>query len=63
MGGRSAALSEHAMAINKLLKTDHVLWERHYQENRRLYNIGCPLNTIGGGEIQKHLQDLTVLLG
>jgi hypothetical protein len=57
-----AALSEHTRAIGKLMETNHARWERYYQENRRLYNIGRPLITNGGGEIQRHLEDLTALL-
>lgn len=57
-----AHLSRQAAAIHGLLATEQDRWMRHYQKNRQRYNMGRPLRTRGGGEIQQRLQDLTALL-
>lgn len=57
-----AVLAGHIAAIGRLLPSEGENWERNYSDNRKRYNLGLPLDSEGGGEIQKHLQELSRLL-
>lgn len=59
---QQAQLRQQAKALQQLVGADHDDWHRHYQENRMRHNLGHQMDTEGGGDIQKRLHDLALLL-
>lgn len=56
--GELAALSDHAAALQSLLKSGWTQWHDFYAQNRMRLNVGLAPSTENGGEIQQRLEEL-----
>lgn len=59
---QQALIRDHTQALHPLVRQGYDDWRRHYQENRMRQNMGQQTDAEGGGDIQKRLHDLSLML-